>query len=153
MKKWICLALTVLLLGTLALPVRAEEVSSGETTHVHTWDGGMVTIRATCVAAGVKPFTCTGCGTTKTEEIPATGVHSLTGWTSSGDVHTRKCWDCSYSESGSHTWDGGGVEYASTCSKPGTYKYTCTGCSGTKTEEIPVNPNNHTFGAWNAELN
>lgn len=147
MKKWICLALTVLLLGTLALPVCAEEV--GETQHSHTWDGGMVTIRATCVAAGVKTFTCTGCGTTKTEEIPATGVHSLTGWTSSGDGHTRQCWDCSYSESGSHTWDDGGVGQVATCSTPGTFVKTCTVCGGITTTETGKDPNNHTFSSWN----
>ena len=68
MKKWICLALTVLLLGTLALPVCAEEV--GETQHSHTWDGGTVTTKATCVAAGVKTYTCTVCGAERIEGEP-----------------------------------------------------------------------------------
>ena len=71
MKKWICLALTVLLLGTLALPVCAEEV--GETQHSHTWDGGMVTIRATCVAAGVKPSPALAAVPQKRKKSPPPG--------------------------------------------------------------------------------
>ncbi len=36
----------------------------------HTWDGGVVTKAATVSEEGVKTFTCTGCGATKTESIP-----------------------------------------------------------------------------------
>ena len=90
MKKWICLPLTVLLLGTLAIPVRAEEVSSGETPPVHTWDGGIVTTKATCIAAGVKIVTCTGCGTTKTEDIPATGVLQIAATPRIFCVHSHR---------------------------------------------------------------
>jgi C1A family cysteine protease/DNA-directed RNA polymerase subunit RPC12/RpoP/predicted aconitase with swiveling domain len=39
----------------------------------HTWDGGVVTTAATASSAGVKTYTCTVCGATKTEEIPALG--------------------------------------------------------------------------------
>lgn len=41
--------------------------------HTHTWNDGVVTTPATCTAAGVKTYTCTVCGATKTEEIPAAG--------------------------------------------------------------------------------
>lgn len=40
----------------------------------HTWDNGTVTKEATATEDGVKTYTCTLCGTTKTEAIPATGV-------------------------------------------------------------------------------
>jgi hypothetical protein len=36
----------------------------------HTWDNGRVTADATTTAAGVTTYTCTACGTTRTEEIP-----------------------------------------------------------------------------------
>ncbi len=36
----------------------------------HTWDGGVVTTPASYTAAGVKTYTCTSCGRTKTESIP-----------------------------------------------------------------------------------
>lgn len=42
--------------------------------HTHTWDAGVVTQKPTATEPGVKTFTCTICGETKTEPIPATGV-------------------------------------------------------------------------------
>ena len=39
----------------------------------HTWDKGIVTTEATCTEDGVKTYTCTVCGETKTEAIAATG--------------------------------------------------------------------------------
>ena len=39
----------------------------------HLWNKGEVTIPATCTAEGIKTYTCTSCGTTKTEAIAATG--------------------------------------------------------------------------------
>ena len=38
-------------------------------THTHSWDSGKVTKAATCTATGVKTYTCTRCGATKTETI------------------------------------------------------------------------------------
>ena len=86
--------------------------------HTHTWNSGKVTTAATCAKAGVKTYTCTGCGKTKTESIPATGKH---------------------------TWNSGKVTTAATCSKTGVKTYTCTVCGTTKTESIPVNPNGHVW--------
>ena len=40
----------------------------------HAWDNGKVTKEPTETETGVKAFTCTRCGETKTEVIPATGV-------------------------------------------------------------------------------
>ena len=40
----------------------------------HAWDNGKVTKEPTETETGVKTFTCTRCGETKTEVIPATGV-------------------------------------------------------------------------------
>ena len=39
----------------------------------HTWDSGKITTVATCTTGGIKTYTCTLCGTTKTEAIAATG--------------------------------------------------------------------------------
>ena len=41
----------------------------------HVWDEGTVTVEPTDTEPGVKTYTCTVCGETKTEEIPATGIH------------------------------------------------------------------------------
>lgn len=45
---------------------------STEKPHTHSWDGGTVTVQATCTAAGTKVYHCS-CGETKTESIPALG--------------------------------------------------------------------------------
>lgn len=42
--------------------------------HTHTWDAGVVTQKPTAAEPGVRTFTCTVCGQTRTEAIPATGV-------------------------------------------------------------------------------
>ena len=49
---------------------------------VHTWDNGVVTTPATETTSGVMTYTCTVCGVTKTETIPATG--------NTGDTYTRE---------------------------------------------------------------
>ena len=41
--------------------------------HVHSWNEGAVTTEATCTAAGVKTYTCTVCGETRTETVEALG--------------------------------------------------------------------------------
>lgn len=42
--------------------------------HTHTWDAGVVTQKPTAAESGVRTYTCTVCGQTRTEAIPATGV-------------------------------------------------------------------------------
>lgn len=42
--------------------------------HTHTWDAGIVTQKPTAAEPGVRTYTCTVCGQTRTEAIPATGV-------------------------------------------------------------------------------
>ncbi len=39
----------------------------------HAWNAGVVTVEPTVTEPGVKTFTCTRCGATKTEQIPPTG--------------------------------------------------------------------------------
>lgn len=42
--------------------------------HTHTWDAGVVTQKPTAAEPGVRTYTCTVCGQTRTEAIPTTGV-------------------------------------------------------------------------------
>ena len=44
----------------------------------HTWDDGQVTTEPTSSSQGVKTYTCTACGATKTETIPPTTIYSGT---------------------------------------------------------------------------
>ena len=46
----------------------------------HSWDSGKVTKASTCKEKGVKTYTCTRCGATKTEDI-ALSAHSYGAWT------------------------------------------------------------------------
>ncbi|MBQ5711751.1 MAG: starch-binding protein, partial [Oscillospiraceae bacterium] len=46
---------------------------------VHNWGTGKVTTAATCEKAGVRTYTCSGCGKTKTETIAALGHNYVSG--------------------------------------------------------------------------
>jgi S-layer homology domain. len=125
-------------------------------SHSHTWNSGNVTTAATCAKAGVRTYTCTVCGQTKTESISATGNHTwntgkitTAATCSKAGVRTFTCTVCgktrteSISATGIHTWNNGIITSAATCSKAGVRTFTCTGCGTQKTEIIPVNPNAH----------
>ena len=64
-------------LGTYQLKdgdvVRMYYVACPTESGQHTWNDGQVTTAATCTENGVMTYTCTMCGDTKTEVIPATG--------------------------------------------------------------------------------
>lgn len=75
----------------------------------HTWNSGTVTTNPGCTTTGIKTYTCTACGTTKTEKIAATGEHNWSAWTTTVEP---------------------------TCTSAGQRKHTCTVCAETRTEEI-----------------
>ncbi len=57
----------------------------------HVWNAGEVTKAPTCTEAGIKTYTCTKCGETKTEALPA--AHS---WKNTWSYNTEKHWhECS----------------------------------------------------------
>ena len=125
----------------------------------HTYDDGTVTKKPTCIETGIKTYTCTVCQKTKTEEIPATG-HQHTeirnkkeatckaeGYT--GDMYCKDCGEKlsdgkTIAKTTEHTWDGGKVTKAATCTEKGVKTYTCTVCGATKTEEIAATGHQHT---------
>lgn len=53
--------------------VIATEVIPATGPHTHVWDEGTVTVAPTETTPGVRTYTCTVCGQTRTEIIPATG--------------------------------------------------------------------------------
>ncbi len=106
------------------------------------WDEGAVTQEPTCTQNGVKTYTCT-CGAQKTEEIPAKG-HTYGGWTADGDIHKKTC-SCGDTVTEAHTWDAGVVTVEPTYTQEGVKTYTCTACSATKTEKMPVVDHTHTW--------
>ena len=75
----------------------------------HTYDEGKVTKEATCTATGEKLFTCTVCGTTKTEVIPMAA----------------------------HTYADAVVIKQATCIASGQQSFTCSVCGGSYVEVVP----------------
>lgn len=78
-------------------------VEAGAPAHEHTYDEGVQTKDPTCVEAGEMTYTCTTCdegaeGHTKTEPIPATGVHTPGEWTAETvdgeDLLVKRCTVC-----------------------------------------------------------
>ena len=101
----------------------------------HTWNDGVDTVPATCGATGVKTYTCTVCGTSKTETTPALG-HTYEG---------GKCVHCGQKESCNHFWRGGSTVSA-TCEKEGSYTETCLLCQGKRVEIIPAKGHKYAAG-------
>ena len=119
-------------------------------TGAHTWDNGKVTTEPTETTPGVRTFTCAVCGQTRTETIPATGVHDYqftknvapTCTADGYDLYT--CSGCGATEKRNskpalgHKWDSGTVTTEPTETTPGERTYTCTVCGEVKTETIPA---------------
>ena len=98
--------------------VNKESASSGGSSggsytppaqHTHTWDAGVVTKEPTCTEAGVKTYTCTTCGATKTEAIAALG----------------------------HVWGAYTVIEHAVNGNDGEKTRTCSRCNATENEKIP----------------
>ncbi|MBN2957329.1 leucine-rich repeat protein [Blautia massiliensis (ex Durand et al. 2017)] len=115
----------------------------------HSWDGGKVTKAATCTTAGTKTYTCTRCKKTRTETIAATGHKAVKDEAvaatceTAGKTEGSHCSVCNTVIKAQttvaalgHSWDGGKVTKAATCTTTGTKTYTCTRCKKTRTETI-----------------
>ena len=85
---------------------RCSEKETAEVPITHSWDDGVVETPPTCTD------TCTLCGETKKETIPANG----------------------------HTWDAGIVTKKATTSAAGVKTFTCTVCGQERTESIAKLP-------------
>ncbi len=100
---------------------------------------------------GVKTYSCTVCGQTKTESIPAIGVHA---WNSgiitveasctTNGVKTYSCTVCGQTKTesipaiGVHAWNSGIITVEASCTTNGVKTYSCTVCGQTKTEDVPA---------------
>ncbi len=61
----------------------------------HTWDAGKTTQVVTCVVDGIKTYTCTVCGVTKTETIKCKGSHT---WVAATYTTPKTCGVCGATE-------------------------------------------------------
>ena len=119
--------------------------------HGHAWDSGTVTKERTCTTDGVLLFTCNNCGDTRTENFPATGHNlipipaSSATCTKAGKTEGKLCTLCGTEVEKQqdipalgHSWDGGTVTTAATCTTAGVKTYTCSRCGDDRTEAIPA---------------
>ena len=118
-------------------------------TDNHIWDAGVVTREATERENGICTYTCTLCGDTKEEIIPALPhkhsydavVIAPTCTTKGYTTHTCSCGESyvdTYVDALGHSWDSGKVTKPATETEDGVKTYTCTRCGETKTESIPA---------------
>ena len=135
--------------GNNAWGFKVTSVTAGSKTCQHVWDNGKVTKEPTETENGVKTFTCTRCGETKTETIPKlTHEHSYKAvvtaptCTEKGyTTHTCACGDSyvdSYVLPLGHDWGSGKVTKEPTATENGIKTYICARCGETKTEVIPA---------------
>ena len=113
----------------------------------HTWNAGEVTTPATHTTAGVKTFTCSDCGETKTEAIAKTTTHTHGAWAKYNSVEHKTVCACGDVIYAAHTWNTGEVTTPATHLAVGVKTFTCTDCGATKTEEI-ARIAEHTYGNW-----
>ena len=106
-----------------------------------------ITKQVTCETDGEKTFTCTRCGDTYTEAIPATGhndIVTVVEPTCTADGYTEhKCKDCGrvvrsdVTKALGHNYDPKITTKAS-CTEDGVLTYICTRCDESYTEKIPA---------------
>ena len=144
--------------GNNAWGFKVTSVKAGSETCQHIWDNGKVTKEPTETETGIKTYTCTLCGETKTETIPKlTHEHSYKAvvtaptCTEKGyTTHTCACGDSyvdTYVDALGHAWDNGKVTKEPTETETGVKTFTCTRCGETKTEVIPALSHEHSYKA------
>ena len=95
--------------------------------HYHTWElDGRIWTDPTCTSSGEYSYTCTGCGETKTEIIPATG-HNI----------GSNC-KCSYCGETIHDLENTGNGTDPTCTSAGKAYYVCNRCGEVVEETLPA---------------
>ncbi len=117
----------------------------------HSWDEGQVTTPATEEAEGVKTYTCTVCGQTKTEpvaKLPHTHKYNTEVWEKDATSHWHPA-SCEHTtekkDVEAHQWNDGVVTTPATEEAEGVKTYTCTVCEQTKTEAIEKLSHTHKY--------
>ncbi len=147
----------------------------------HTFDEGKITTAATEDAEGVKTFTCSVCGYTKTEKVEKLAhVHSFVDFakvnatcTSAGNVAYKHCSGCNknFDADGNeiadvtiaatgHTYGDWIAEVPATCATAGTKAHKdCSVCDkhfdndGTEITDLTISATGHTYGKTTLTFN
>ena len=135
-KKLVFVGLLMLLLMLMVLPAHAATCTNG-----HQWGSPTTTKAATCTHPGPKQYTCTRCGTAKTETIPKLG-HNMSGWHTTQEaqcaldgIQENRCLrtGCTYKETraigaNGHTFSGWSIVKAADCIHTGQKRRSCAVC-------------------------
>lgn len=99
----------------------------------HKWNSGSVTKQPTCTESGVKTYTCSSCGTTRSESVAPNGH---TPGAEATCTAPQKCTDCGtqLASPTQHNFDNGIITKHPTCLEDGIKTYTCSSCGTTRTE-------------------
>ena len=103
----------------------------------HTWNSGTVTTAPTCTKAGEETYSCTKCGATKIEPIPATGHSWKSDWTSDATHHWHECANDNCDVTDNSGKDGYAEHSGGTATC--TEKAVCTHCGQSYGETDPAN--------------
>ncbi len=117
----------------------------------HAWNEGVITTQPTETTEGVKTYTCTVCGNTKTAKIGMLDhehTFDMTKWSYNAENHWHPA-TCGHTDEkkdlGAHVWNEGVVTTQPTETTEGVKTYTCTTCGNTKTATIGMLDHEHTF--------
>ena len=117
----------------------------------HVWNEGVVTKEPTETEEGVKTYTCTTCGKTKTATIGKLDhkhTFDMEAWKFDDENHWHPA-TCGHADEkkdlAAHVWNEGVVTKEPTETEEGVKTYTCTTCGKTKTATIGRLDHVHTF--------
>lgn len=125
---------------------RITDAPETETTsHKHSYDNGKTTVNPTCDKTGKKIFTCTVCGETKSETIPALDhkyqvTSEIPATCTYAGSTTYKCTLCGKSRTEKinatgHNYKNAGFDKP-TCTAGGTNYFSCTKCGDSYSETV-----------------
>ena len=125
----------------------------------HKYDDGKITKQPTCTETGVKTYTCSECGATKTETIKANGHTEVIDkavpatCTTDGKTEGSHCYVCgevikaqTVIKATGHNFGSWSTTKAATCTESGTQTRKCASCGKTETKTIPAK--GHTSSSW-----
>ena len=114
----------------------------------HVWNDGEITTAATCTQDGVKTFTCTLCGETRTEVVGSSGhVASETFVNTDPEGHYHVCSVCGEKTDDvqAHAFEDGEVIKQPSATEDGLQKIVCSVCGYESTKVLSPETHTHVF--------